>query len=223
MSFKNIVAITVVVILSGIGLYIWLNYKSWDDSSQAVAPFLLFILLGIAGGILAFMYLLPAIGDAMSGSLYSSGEQITQNENNRAIAKMAQGDYEGAIDEYSKLSEENPEDTHPIWEISRIRLDKLEDPEGAIKNLEAALEDKEWDQEGAAFLMNRLADLHVQTAGDYEGARTLMHQIAEVMPQTRYSANATHRIRELEEEEVKANLEARRREQQLEDGNESQA
>ena len=114
------------------------------------------------------------------------------------------------------------DDVHPVWEIAKLHAERLDDPDSGIAYLEQTLRDGEWEQEGASFLMNRLADLNIEHRGDFDAARALLTQIVEIMPKTRFSANATHRIRQLEEEEVQAKLAAQRQEQQLQESGEGE-
>ncbi len=219
---KNIIAIALITVSGSIGLYIFLNYKEWDEATRTVAPLLMLLLLGLSGGILTFMYILPIIGEKFSEIMYAAGGKIEPDENSRAISKIMQGDYEGAIQEYQKLVEDKPGDVHPVWEIAKLHAERLDDPDSGIAYLEQTLRDGEWEQEGASFLMNRLADLNIEHRGDFDAARALLTQIVEIMPKTRFSANATHRIRQLEEEEVQAKLAAQRQEQQLQESGEGE-
>jgi len=219
---KNIIALAIVSILGSIALFILFNYKSWDEGGQIASLFLMTICFGLAGGVLTFMYILPTIGDKISEQMLSGSGKVEPTENSKAIAKLMQGDYDGAISEFQKLADEKPGDTHPVMEISKIHADKLEDPDTGIAYLEGALEQGEWDEEGTSFLTNRLADLNIEHNGDYDTARSLLQQIVEALPGTRYSANATHRLRKLEEEEMQAQLAAQRQEQQLGGGQEDE-
>lgn len=207
---KNIFTTAIISVLGSAGLYVLLNYKNWDETGQTVAPLFIFVLLGLAGGLLTFMYILPSLSQKMSESMYAAGGELEPDENSKAIAKILQGDYEGAITEYKIVAEDKPGDTHPIWEITKLYADRLEDPSSAISYLGSALHSGKWEDEGAAFLMNRLADLNIEHNNDFAAARMLLQRIVATMPESRYSNNATHRIKKLEEQEMQAKLAAKR-------------
>jgi tetratricopeptide (TPR) repeat protein len=208
---KNIFATAVISIFGSIGLYILLNYKNWSEASQTVAPLFMFLLLGIAGAMLTFMYILPTLSEKMSESMYAAGGEIEPDENSKAIAKIMQGDYEGAIEEYKIVAESKPGETHPVWEIAKLYAERLNDPDTAISFLGGALVNGAWQQEGSAFLINRLADLNVEHRHDYAAARSLLQRIVATMPDTRFSASASHRIKKLEDQEMQAKLAAQRK------------
>lgn len=208
---KNIFATAIISIFGSTGLYIFLNYKQWDETSQTVASLFMFVLLGLAGGLLTFMYILPALSQRLSESMYAAGGEIEPDENSRAIAKIMQGDYEGAIEEYKIVAADKPGDTHPVWEVAKLYADRLENPDSAISYLGGALLNGDWEQEGASFLINRLADLNIEHRSDYAAARTLLQRIVATMPETRYSANASNRMKKIEEEEARTRLAAQRK------------
>jgi outer membrane protein assembly factor BamD (BamD/ComL family) len=134
--------------------------------------------------------------------MYSSGEEVTADEKMRAAAKMAQGDYQGAIAEYQKMYSEKPDDPFPISEIAKIQADKLEAPEMAVDFLQEHLQAREWTEDHAAFLMFRVSEVHMKTK-DYEAAKDILEQVVGNFPGTRHSANAKHKINEIEQLQFK--------------------
>jgi hypothetical protein len=102
--------------------------------------FVYFIALGSAGGFLAVKYFIPWLGEAVSTALFSSGEQVGDDPALKAAARLAQGDYEGAIAEHEKTLAQDPAQVFPVGEIARISADKLGDPARALHVLSSHLQ-----------------------------------------------------------------------------------
>jgi tetratricopeptide (TPR) repeat protein len=185
------------------------NTTAWQENPMYA--FLAIILLAVSGGIFFVLVVLPRMGDAIGTMMYSSGEEVSPDETMKAAAKMATGDYEGAIDEYEKMLREKPEDPFPISEIAKIRAEKLGDRAGAIDFLQTHLEDREWSEDNAAFLMFRIVELHT-AAKAYDEAKDILEQVVGNFPGTRHSANAKHKINELEQTQFRE-LQAQRAKQ----------
>jgi hypothetical protein len=150
--------------------------------------------LGIAT-ILAFI-IVPAIGNSVGGFFFNPGTEIEPDPHSDAIAKLAQGDPEGAIEVYEDILAKDPFDTLAFSEIARICCRDLGDTARAATVIENALE-KEWPHEQSSFLGNRLADIYLLQQ-DPARARQVIIQIAETMEGTRYAANAQHRLRQID-------------------------
>lgn len=165
-------------------------------------PFLAILGLAISGGIFFVLVVLPAMGDAIGTVMYSSGAVIEKDKGLEAAAKIASGDYEGAIREYEKMYQEKPEDPFPVSEIAKIHSDKLQNYETALQVLQQHLEEKDWPEDNAAFLMFRMVDVHMHH-GAFAEAKDILEQIVGNFPGTRHSANGKHKIHELEQLEFK--------------------
>ncbi len=165
--------------------------------------FVYFIALGTAGGFLAVKYFIPWLGDAVSTALFSSGEQVGDDPALKAAAKLAQGDYEGAIAEHEKNLAKDPTQVFPIGEIAKICADKLHDPARALHVLSSHLQARDWPEDDAAFLRFRMVDIEIQQRHDYAAARALLEKIVLDFPDSRHRANAHHRLNELEQLEFK--------------------
>ena len=225
MTPQTIIKICLTGLLALVVLYVVSHWHKWDEtvvinaegepvtqSAKIVYKLISCIVLAVIGGIYFVMVVLPKFGDAVGTVMYSSGESVTADESMRAAAKMAAGDYEGAISEYEKVLKEKPDDPFPVSEIGKIYAEKLEDPARAIAFMQEHLESKEWNEENAAFLMFRIADVHTHQRHDYDSAKDILEQVAGNFPGTRHSANARHRINELEQAQFKE-LQTRRSQQ----------
>lgn len=171
-------------------------------------PLVSILLLAVWGGVMFVTIVLPAIGDAVGTVMYSSGEAVSKNEGMQAAAKMAAGDYEGAIDAYETMLKEKPDDPFPVSEIGKIYAEKLNDPGRALAYLQQHLEAQSWTEDNAAFLMFRMVDVHMHNES-FNDAKDILEQIVGNFPGTRHSANAKHKIQEIEQAEFKL-IQARR-------------
>lgn len=178
------------------------QWGAWARDEKVIHQLLAVLLLAVAGGLLLVLVVLPRFGDAVGTAMFSSGEEVGESGGMKAAALIAQGDYEGAIEEYQKALAENPEEPHPVSEIAKICADKLNDPVRALHVLQTHLEGQDWTPDHAAFLMFRMVDVHA-AEGQHSEARELLEQIIGHFPDTRHSANAKHRLQEIEQEEFK--------------------
>jgi tetratricopeptide (TPR) repeat protein len=179
------------------------------DKNDPGVQFIYMIVVGVVGGLAGVKYLIPWIGDAMGTFFFSSGEQIVMDDSMKAVAKLAQGDYDGAIAEYEKISKEKPDDTFPVAEIAKIHAEKMNDPARALAFLQQRLEAKEWAQDAAAFLMFRMVDIQTDKLKDHQAAHDLLEEVIANFPNTRHSANAHHKLHVVEQAQFKAISEQR--------------
>lgn len=195
------------------GLVVLLLLLSWQElkNQNPGVQLIFFLIVGGAVGVLVVKYFIPWLGDLVGTLVYSSGEEVVMDDSMKAASKVAQGDYEGAIAEYEKMVREKPDQTFPIGEIAKIRAEKLGDPQGALDVLRSQLEGKEWPVDDAAFLMFRLVDILSDLLNDYDAARDMLQQVIAHFPNTRHSANAHHRLNEVEQAQFKALMEQRRK------------
>ncbi|MBB5036292.1 tetratricopeptide repeat protein [Prosthecobacter dejongeii] len=187
-----------------IAFSLYLLKVGWDKVQDNVGMMLVYFLgLGIVAGLLIVAYVLPWFGDAVGTAVYSSGEKIKATGSAKAAAKMAQGDYEGAIEEHEKELAADPSQTFPIVEMAKICADKLADPQRAQRLLQNHLQDYPWSPDDAALLRFRLVDLQLHHFKDFPTTRQLLERIIADFPNTRHSANAHHKLHELEQAEYK--------------------
>ena len=195
---KWIFHILAFLFVAGVVSATFLNTDSKDDTS-AVYQLPALMLAGVYLGGLFIMYILPAITDKATHMVYDSGEQVEKDPLHDARAAHARGDYEEAISVYLSVSNDDPYNRLPWVEISKIQHDNLEDPDAAIHTLSNALEKQEWPVNDAAYFMGRLSEIYLEDKEDKESAINILKQMIEIFPETRHSANATHKLREMGE------------------------
>lgn len=167
------------------------------DNSTLMVLFVAIIGIAIALGIILAIAVIPSIGETVGNFFFNPNQQIEKNPHSSAMAKIAQGDYEGAIEEYKKNLAEDPEDMHALSEIIHMYCDKLHDHDAAERFLEDALQ-HEWPADQGAFIASRLVDVYWNHKHDATRARHVLQQITETMQNTRHAANAAHRLLEIE-------------------------
>ncbi|BDS06442.1 hypothetical protein NT6N_14820 [Oceaniferula spumae] len=195
---KWIVHGLVFLFVAGVVTATFMNTNSEDDTS-AVFQLPALMLAGVYVGILFIMYVLPAITEKATHMVYDSGEMVEEDAMQGARAAYARGDYEEAIEVYRSVMDDDPYNRLPWVEVAKIQHDNLEDPDAAIQTLREALESHEWPVNDAAYFMARLSQMYIEDKEDRESGVVILQQMIELFPETRHSANATHRLRELGE------------------------
>lgn len=183
------------------------NKVKGDDGMMLVY----FIGLGVISALWVVKYALPWFAEAFSNSLFFSGEQVRTDGGLKAAAKMAQGDYEGAIAEHEKSLADNPVQSFPVAEIAKICAEKIKDPHRALQVLQKHLDAHPWPDDEAAFLRFRMVDIQSLHLHDPAAARRLLEQLMADFPNTRHSANARHKLNEMDQAEYKILMEQRAR------------
>lgn len=202
MTSRTIVNICVGALFVLAVLYVMGQWNTPDWQDNPMYPLISIIILAIVGGVFFVTVVLPRFGDAIGTVMYSSGEEVEQDESMKAVALVAKGDYHGAIKEYEKMIANKPEDPFPVSEIAKIYSEKLHAPDQALVIIQENLENRDWTEENAAFLMFRLSDIHMATR-NYDAAKDILEQVAGNFPGTRHSGNARHKINELEQIQYK--------------------
>ncbi len=203
MAPRNIIHLSLAALYALTVLYVMGRWNSPAWQENPIFLFIVIILLAVATGVFLVTIILPRVGDAIGTMMYSSGEELKENKSMKAAAMLAQGDYEGAIAEYQKAVDENPDQTFPISAIAKIHHENLESSATAISYLHKHLEKQEWPPDDAAFLMFRMIDI-LTDQEQYDDAKDLLEQIVVNFPGTRHSANASHKITEIEQTQFKA-------------------
>lgn len=156
---------------------------------------LAFVTAGLVG-VVFVVDVLPAIAHRFTHAVYDSAEMIEEDVMHDARAKLAQGDYEGAIGAFRDAAAEDSLNRLPWVEIAKIQRENLSDPSAAVATLRQAVEGQEWEQNDAAYLMFRLAEIYDGDLADRVSASTIMQQVMDQFPETRHSANARAKLHE---------------------------
>jgi tetratricopeptide (TPR) repeat protein len=157
------------------------------------------VVLGVGIAILFVTTILPALVESMTNLFFNPNEKAEKDPHSDAISACARGEYEEAIEAYRVIYENDPTDTMALTESAKIYCEHLDNPAAGAELLEEALK-KEWPPDGVAFLSTRLVDIYWKYQHDGRSARALLLQIMEAMPDTRYAANASHRLQEIDKE-----------------------
>ena len=168
-----------------------------------VTLFTYLIFIAVTGGVIVLKWIVPAIGDRVADSFYSSPEPSEQTPTQKAMALVARGEYQKAVAAFERILAETPGDRFAVAEMARLHQDKLGDTDAAIRVLESAAAG-EWPEDDKCFFLLKLADLHAGTRHDFARAKELLGQVQMEFPGSRHAANAVHKLREIEEAEFMA-------------------
>ena len=181
----------------------WSEVKSVENRQDAAEgmvkvgiPLLVTV---IYGGILMVLYVLPVLVDKVSEEMMGSTAEVDDDPLDEARAAVAEGEYADAIAVYRRYLLENPESRHSLVEIAKIQRDHLNSPAGAISTLEQGLDEYEWSEDDAAFLMFRIAEISEEDLADKNQVIAVMKRVIRELQGTRHAGNAAHKLRELEE------------------------
>ncbi|MBT7982063.1 MAG: hypothetical protein HN584_05800 [Akkermansiaceae bacterium] len=169
------------------------KWNEWEIGTKFVATF--FIAIGL--GLFVVLVLLPSLADKIGAFFFSAPEQIKPDPLIKAAAKVSQGDYEGAIKAYRAIASEEPENRFPVFEIAKIQQEYLHDVDAAIETFEDSLENTDWAENDAAAILFRLQQIYLESKQDEEHATALLQTVIDRFPETRHSANAHHRLNEI--------------------------
>ena len=188
--------ILILISVSATVLLAWTISSKWNDweiGTKFVATF--FIAIGL--GLFVVLVLLPSLADKIGAFFFSAPEQIKPDPLIKAAAKVSQGDYEGAIKAYRAIASEEPENRFPVFEIAKIQQEYLNDVDAAIETFEDSLENTDWAENDAAAILFRLQQIYLESKQDEEHATALLQTVIDRFPETRHSANAHHRLNEI--------------------------
>jgi tetratricopeptide (TPR) repeat protein len=170
--------------------------KDAAENDRTMSGILLAFLSAGLIGIVVVSEVLPMLAHRVTHAVYDSGEEVEADPMHDARSKVAQGDWEGAVEAFRQAAAVDPLNRLPWVEIAKIQLEQLEDPHSAVQTLRQAIEGQEWQENDAAYLMFRLAGIYDEHLGDRASAATTMQQVMEQFPETRHSANARHKLHE---------------------------
>jgi tetratricopeptide (TPR) repeat protein len=167
------------------------------DQSRVIMLFGALVLLGLVVGGIVVVRFIPIFGDWVGNLFFNPNERFEKAPHADALAAIARGDYEEAIAEYRASLEANPRDLHALSEIARLYCEKFDNPTAAAAALEDALR-RDWPPDDFAFLHHRLADVAWDDLRDARRARELLLRVIQDFPGTKHSANAQHRLQEID-------------------------
>ena len=171
-----------------------INLAEEIDNSATFSGILLTFLTAGYVGIVFVIYVLPVIAHRATHTIYDSGEMVEKDMMSEARSKLAQGDYEAAIDAFRKAAEADPGNRLPLLEIIKIQREVFQDPTSAIATISDSLKNVVWPEDDAAFFLFRITELYDEDLGDRDSAAAIMQQVMEQFPETRHSANARQKL-----------------------------
>lgn len=166
-----------------------------DATNKFTGLLLGFLTAGFVG-VLFVTTILPAFVDRATTAVFESNEQVGDDPMREARSQLAQGEYDAAIEAFQRAAAAEPMNRVPYIEIAKVQLQNQENPDAAIATLTSAIEGQSWEENDAAFLMFRLAEIYKDNKNDIANASAVMQQVVEQFPATRHSANAQHKMRE---------------------------
>jgi tetratricopeptide (TPR) repeat protein len=168
-----------------------------EGSKTFTGVMLAFVSAGLVGIFFVFQ-ILPSLAQRVTHAVYDSAEMMEHDVMHDARSLLAQGDYAGAITAFQQAAAADPMNRLPWVEIAKIYKDNLNDPASAIQTIRHALERQAWEPNDAAYFLFRLAELYDEVQGDRASAVAIMQQVVQQFPNTRHSANASHKLHEWE-------------------------
>lgn len=157
-----------------------------------------FLLLAIYGGILTVIYALPLLVQKISEGIIGSTAEMEPDPMRKAYELIEEEEYAEAISFCYQLWLNDRDNRRPLAETARIQRRYLKNPVLAVATLEEGLEDHDWEEDDAAFLLFRIAEICEEDLDDREKAKKLMKRVVKEMEGTRHAANAAQKLRELE-------------------------
>ena len=92
-------------------------------------------------------------------------------------------------------------DPDALRQLTEIYREDLQNPGGAVKFLESAL-DARWTDENAAVINGLLAEIAWSDQRDADRARQLLGEVIDAMPNSRQSMNAQNQLQRIEREVI---------------------
>jgi len=169
-----------------------------DEAAGMVKVGIPLLIAVIYAGVLTVIYVLPVLVDKVGEELMGSTAEVDDDPLDEARAAFAEEDYPEAIAVYRKFWLENPDDRRPLIEIAKIQRVHLENPAVAVSTLEEGLDDHEWPEEDAAFLIFRIAEIYEEDLEDRDKVVETLERAVEELKGSRHAGNAAHKLREME-------------------------
>jgi len=179
--------------------YMLIRVYSGEETNTAIMlRFGATVLAGVYVGFLAVAYLLPIFTDKVSDMVFSDNTRVAEPDSlSLARGLVAQGEYEEAIKEYTKVIEKEPDNRLAWTDVAKIYADKLEQPELAVATYRSAYDNYEWSDEDAAFFLFRISEWQLDELDNREAGIATLEEVKAAFPETRHSANANNQLRQL--------------------------
>jgi hypothetical protein len=164
---------------------------------------LIAVIVAVPYGLIMFVLLgrplLESLGERAGNALFVPDDKHFRimPEYSLAEARVSEGKYQEAVDEYRKVIIEHPDDIYPHLRIAELALKHLNDLKLAELELLSAL-GKTKGQDSTALAAGRLADFYQLTLQDPARALEVMKQLREKIPGTKQAMLAEERIAVLE-------------------------
>ncbi len=157
-----------------------------------------FIFVGIVAFLIFGLPLIHKIGGKASGLFMPSDATMRIDpEYSLAEARVNEGKYQEAVDEYRKVTAKHPDDIHPHLRVADLMLKHFNDAKTAELELLSALA-KARGEYSTTLATGRLADLYQHTLHEPGRALEVMKQLREKIPGTKQAKLAEERIAILE-------------------------
>ena len=180
-----------------IGYFLYKSYTGTSDESTFMR-LLSTIFAGVYIGLLGVFYVLPLVSQKAAMSMYSDSNQKADPDLlNEARSLTSQGEYEAAVTAYRKAIIKDPSNRLAWTDMAKLYAEKLEQPGLAAASLREAYDEHEWEAEDAAFLLFRVSEWQIDECQDKEAGSVTLSEIIKTFPDTRHSANAMQKLREL--------------------------
>ena len=168
------------------------------DGNRIFALFSRLVLVAVGLGIIFVTTFIPVLGEWFGNYFFNPNERIEEPPDARARAALAEGDYQTAVEEYTRLWEKHS-DPEALRSLVAIYREQLNDPGGAAAFLESTLNAK-WTNENAAVINALLADIAWTDQRDAPRAHQLLREVIDAMPNSRQAMNAQHFMQKIDRE-----------------------
>jgi hypothetical protein len=192
-------------LMAAMMVFVLIEKAKPEAEQNGMTMMLAFIVAGVVGAVLFVTWVLPTIGDKMTEALVSSGEKVEETPGAVVARHIAHGEYEEAISELQKQSLADPHNPRPVLEIARLHHEKLDDSQSAVQSIQTALVSREWPPAHESTLRLRLADfILVGSPPNFEAAKAEVQRVLERFPSTPQAADASTKLREIQEKQFLA-------------------
>jgi hypothetical protein len=196
------VALTLLVV--GVLLLLGRLTLGWPVYPGPIEPLIgwliLAVLMGFATIVLWGWTFLSWVGDKVASMFWPSDKDFRiRPEYSIAEARAAQGRWEESIAAFRVDIEKFPEEAFPHTRIADILLERFQDRQGAMVELQAAM-DKTKSDEAYYLIARRLVELHLRDP-DRDGreqACALLREVQQRFPETKQAKAAAEMLANLD-------------------------